>query len=302
MGRLHARTVRSLASRGADFSLARVFDRHQGRAEAFAADFAAAASEDLEALSDQVDVAIVAVPTAAHFEIATFLLERGVDLLIEKPFTAEIAEAEALVATARAAGRIVQVGHVEWYNPSWRDAARGVGDLRRIEIDRLQPWSERGRDIDVIQDLMLHDLDWTTRWVDRPIVDIEAAGTSVDGAPLDEASAEIRFEDGCVVKIRSSRIHRERRREARFEGSAGHATADLVVARSVDEDSSSTASCRDPLETQWIDFMNASIGRVDPVNDGRIGLDALRLVERVRNAIISGKGRSSLDDDSRLRR
>lgn len=305
MGGLHARTVSRLAQRGSGFPLIRVFDRHRGLAEALATAFGAEASLDFEEFSKHVDVAIVAVPTGAHCELAISLLERGLDVLIEKPMAANIVEGEALVAAAQAAGSILQVGHVEWYNSAWRSAAKRAGKLRRIEVDRFQPPSRRGRDIDVVQDLMLHDLDWTTRLIDAEIRDVKARGRRAEGGRLEEVEAELFFEGGCVVELRSSRLHSERRREARFEGIAGSTTANLEDDRDARTESCSlepdSEAGNDPLEMQWLDFVESCRSRTAPVNDGRVGVDALALIDRVRDAAACDDGSSNLDDDSRLR-
>jgi predicted dehydrogenase len=296
MGRLHAKTVHRLAAGGSDFALTRVFDRHRGRAQALAETFEAGASADLHEFSEQVDVAVVAVPTAAHFKIARTLLESGLDLLIEKPFTSVLAEARTLVSMGRGEGRILQVGHVEWYNPAWRAAAERVGRPRRIEVERLQPPARRGRDIDVIQDLMLHDLDWTTRWIDRPLLEVAASGRAVRGR-LEEVSAELSFDGGCCVELRASRLADARHREVRFEGDAGSEKVDLEAPGRVAEGHeapgpaqprASTGLCHDPLEAQWLDFMRATESRIEPTNGGDVGIAALALVERVREAVESG--------------
>ncbi len=305
MGRLHARTVRRLADRGHPCQLVRVFDRHVGRAEVLAAETGAAASDHLDAFAEQVDVVIIAVPAAAHLDLSKALLDRGLDLLVEKPLAGSVAEAESLIEAARRADRILQVGHIEWYNPSWRQAVSQVGTLSRIEVDRLQPSSTRGRDIDVVQDLMLHDLDWTLRLLGGAVSSLEAWGRCVEADQLDEAEARIRFESGCVVCLRASRVHRLRRREARIQGSAGFRTADLESGGVESTDRATLCAGkgegRDSLESQWLDFLEAIRSRKAPVNDGRVGVDALRWVDRVRDAISTGTGSSSLDDHTHLR-
>jgi predicted dehydrogenase len=203
------------------------------------------------------------------------------------------------------ADRILQVGHVEWYNPGWRQAVSRAGKIGRIEVDRLQPSSTRSRDIDVVQDLMLHDLDWTMRLLGGAVSDLEAWGRCVDADQLDEAEARIRLESGCVVCLRASRVHRVRRREVRIHGSAGLLIADLESGRVESADgvalSATSREGRDSLESQWLDFLEAIRSRKAPVNDGRVGVDALRWIDRVREAIGSGTGSSSLDDHSHLR-
>ena len=123
MGRLHARTVARMAEQEASCVLAAVVDRHRGRAQAVVNDFGGHASNDLEAILGDVDAVIVCVPTSSHFSLTQLLLERGLDVLVEKPLAGSVPEGEQLARLARAEGRILQVGHVEWYNRGWRDAA-----------------------------------------------------------------------------------------------------------------------------------------------------------------------------------
>lgn len=319
MGRLHARTLSRMADRGVDVCLSQILDRHPGRAAELAEEYGGAVAGDLALLEGCVDAAIVAVPTASHYEVARQLLDLDLDLLVEKPFTSDVDEGQSLVERARAQGRILQVGHVEWYNPAWRAAATRVGRLRRIEVDRFQPPSERGRDIDVIQDLMLHDLDWTSRLINKKIANIEAVGHCDQQGRLEAVEAEIRFEGEGVVQLRASRLHAERRREASLEGSEGRVVVDLDARQDLHQDDrdlhqdegkagrsvtvsedSPAASASDPLESQWADFMSASQSRQQPANHGSVGVDALRLVDRVRSSIDSPAGGSSLDDNSRF--
>lgn len=289
MGHLHARTVAALAELGSEFTLARVFDRHRGRAEDLATRYEAESTPDLDTLASEVDVAIVAVPTGAHFEIASQLVEREIDVLVEKPMASTVEEGRSLVLLAARHGRILQVGHVEWYNPAWRRAADEAGPIRRIEVERFQPESPRGLDIDVVQDLMLHDLDWTTRVVGGSVVEVKAGRLCSDGDRLDAVDAELRFEGGSVVVLRCSRCYAKRLRKVVIEGAAGSVTADLeakVTNGSVEAIASSGIGAgRDPLESQWIDFMEACRTRVQPVNSGAVGVAALELVDRVRDAV-----------------
>jgi predicted dehydrogenase len=157
----------------------------------------------------------------------------------------------------------------------------------------------------VVQDLMLHDLDWTLRLLGGAVSSLEAWGRCVEADQLDEAEARIRFESGCVVCLRASRVHRLRRREARIQGSAGFRTADLESGGVESTDRATLCAGkgegRDSLESQWLDFLEAIRSRKAPVNDGRVGVDALRWVDRVRDAISTGTGSSSLDDHTHLR-
>ncbi len=310
MGRLHARTVSRAAERGEGCVLASIVDRHRGRAEALAAEFGAEATNDLAAAVDELDAVIVAVPTRSHFTLGRRLLERGLDLLVEKPLAGTVAEAEALRRLAHEREAILQVGHVEWFNSGWREAARLAGEARSISVERLNPPGSRGLDIDVVQDFMLHDLDWVARLLGEEVIELEAEGRRVENDGFDEAEARLLFRSGCRVHLRASRTHPERRRIVRIEGERGRATADLLTRRVVrfePRDPESTGSLQqsdpcheiDPLAAQWTDFIGACVSRSDPETDASVGVATLRLVERVREAITiaEGKGSPPGDDD-----
>ena len=329
MGRLHARTLARLGADGCGSRLVGIVDHHPDRATSLARELggeiatpevAATWQELLERV--EPNVGIIAVPTAAHAELAGALLARGIDLLVEKPLAVDVAEGERLVALAQHHRRILQVGHVEWYNEAWREAAGRVGRLHRIEVERTSPAGERGLDVDVVQDLMIHDLDWVTRWVGEQLVELSVHDPRWTGDRLDAVDAEFRFRSGVRARLRASRVGPSRRRSARFEGTAGTATADLI-ARTVDAfcadaDANANANANanaegeagrendgaalgpDPLEAQWRDFVAAVRGREPPTNDGAVGLAALRLVARVQEAAGADSGEARRDDDSRL--
>lgn len=299
MGRLHARTVARRADQHGDCRLVAIVDRHPGRAESLARELEgepAVPAVAWRAGLEQADVAIVAVPTSDHGPLACELLAQGLDLLVEKPLAGSVAEGERMLEQARRHERILQVGHVEWYNGAWREAAGRVGRLHTIEVERSSPVGDRGLDIDVVQDLMLHDLDWITRCVGDELVEIQATGRSGASGKLDEVVAWLRFGSGVRARLEASRMRNERRRAVRFEGSDGVAMADLMLRRpsatpdSVTEREQEQADARsgsDPLTAQWSDFMSAVRRREAPVNSGAVGLDALRLVDRVRTAVRS---------------
>ena len=299
MGRLHARTVARIAERDASCVLSAVVDRHRGRADSVAKEFGGHASNDLEAILSDVDAVIVCVPTSAHFSVTALLLERGLDVLVEKPLAASVAEGEQLATLARSTDRILQVGHVEWYNRGWRDAARRAGTPSLIEVERLNPRSDRGLDIDVVQDLMLHDLDWVTRLLGEEIDDVEAQGRCVVNDKLDEAEAQLRFRSGCQVRLRVSRVFSERRRDVHIVGSQGTATADLLTSK-VEGGGSNDGQKRDPLEMQWIEFSESLRSRKAPETNALVGLEALRIVDRVRKSIAEAGGIPDREDDSAL--
>lgn len=261
--------------------LTAIVDRHAVRAEQLASAYHVAALDDLRRLRD-VDAAIVAVPTAAHVDTALALAESGLDLLVEKPLARDAAEGMRLVERVERLGRILQVGHVEWYNPRWREAVARVGTPRRLRVWRLHMKSERGLDIDVVQDLMLHDLDWVTRTFGGEVDALEATGHGRSGGDLDEAEVRLRFRSGCVAELSASRVHESHDRRLEIEGSAGTATVDLHAPTGSENEANGEL---DPLGRQWRAFVEAVATRKPPANDGRVGVAALVWVERVRAAI-----------------
>jgi len=300
MGRLHARTVARLAKTEKSCVLATVIDRHRGRAEAVTEEFGGRAETNLEDALTAVDAVIVCVPTGEHSSLTKMILEGGCDVLVEKPLAATVAEGRLLAESARTCGRILQVGHIEWYNQGWRDAVDRVGVPKTIDVERLNPASDRGLDIDVVQDFMLHDLDWVTRLLGEEVIELKAQGRCVVHDKLDEAEAELTFRSGCRVTLRASRVYKERRRIARISGDKGSATADLL-ARRLEGASLQTRPGPDPLEAQCRDFLDSVESRVNPSADATVGVAALEIVERVRGAIEQSSGSSGHEDGSTLR-
>src|SRR5690606_12496783 len=179
MGRLHAaKAARALPGAA---TLIGVADRHLERAEALARQLGGGvrAAAEPRALAGAADAAIVAVPTVAHAAVADALLDAGLDLLVEKPIAATLAEAEALVARARAAGRVLQVGHLEWHNPALVAVRGRIRRPRFVEAHRLGPFPGRATDVDVVRDLMIHDLDVVQRLLGEEPASLEAIGAPV---------------------------------------------------------------------------------------------------------------------------
>ena len=300
MGRLHAQTVSRVASADGNCLLASVMDRHPGRAEAVAEEFGAKATTDMTVALRDVDAVIVCVPTGAHSSLTEVMLEQGRDVLVEKPFAASVAEAKLLAELAQTRGRILQVGHIEWYNQGWRDAIDLVGTPKTIDVERLSRPSDRGLDIDVVQDFMLHDLDWVTRLLGEEIVDLKARGTRVINDKLDEATVELVFRGGCRVNLHASRVDEERRRIVRISGSKGSATGDLLMRR-LEGTSSTIERGPDPLEAQLRDFLHSVPTREEPAADASVGIAVLELVDRVRHAIEQESRSLDREDGSALR-
>lgn len=293
MGRLHARAVSRRVRAAGDCVLVGVVDRHAARSERVAREFGAPALS-LEQTVATADAAIVAVPTAEHAGIATALLSRGLDLLVEKPMTGTASGARRLLDLARRSERTLAVGHVEWWNPVWSQVLEAAGAPARIRIHRLQPPTDRGLDIDVVQDFMLHDLDAVRRRLGPASTLVEASGRCVANERLDEARVVLAFEGGTQVELVASRVHSERCRTIEIEGARGSVSGDLDSGTLVGPDgrsvpaSSETSGLHEPLDLQLADFVRACADRSRPVNDGEEGVATLELVDRVRAAIGEG--------------
>jgi predicted dehydrogenase len=233
-GRNHARVYRELANERQPFErgvaaepgvgslgrleLAAVVDRDRARAEAVAAEFGARAYTDIDALlaNEKITAATVAVPTIAHLAVARRLLEAGIDVLVEKPLAVDLAEADALIELARRHGRVAQAGHLERFNPAVRAALPHVTRPMFFEVHRLSVFTPRSLDVDVVMDLMIHDLDIVLSLVDSPVRDLRAVGLPVLTPKVDIANVRVEFESGCVANFTASRVSTERVRKLRF--------------------------------------------------------------------------------------
>jgi len=212
LGRHHARILSDLP--GA--RLTAVVDTIEERATAAAAAAGSDVLTDYRSLFGTVDAVTIAVPTELHRDIAKPFLERGVSVLVEKPMARSLMEADDLLQTARASNAILAVGHTERYNPAISAILPLVTGPRFIEVHRLGVFPERSLDIDVVFDLMIHDLDVILSLVKSDVSAIEAVGVPVLTTRYDIANARLRFADGCIANITASRISRERVRKIRF--------------------------------------------------------------------------------------
>jgi predicted dehydrogenase len=211
IGSNHARIYSEISS--AEF--AAVYDVDVARANSIAKKFGATAAESLDEFVQMVDAASVATPTNTHYEVGKKLLERGKHLLIEKPITDNTGHASDLAELAARNKLILQVGHVERFNPVLSALEQHLTHPRFIEAHRLSPYPERSTDIGVVLDLMIHDLEVILHLVRSPVQSIDAVGVPVLSKGEDIANARIRFENGCVANVTSSRISPERMRKIR---------------------------------------------------------------------------------------
>jgi predicted dehydrogenase len=210
-GRNHMRVV----SRSARAELAAVVDRDPARAAAAAAEFHAPAL-DVASLAGRADAAIVAVPTTAHAEVGCSLLEAGLDVLVEKPIASDLAGARRLIETARAGSRILQVGHLERFNPAVLALQRILTLPLFFEVHRLSVFTPRSLDIDVVLDLMIHDLDIVLWLAGQEPEEIRAAGISILSKKVDIANVRLAFPNGCVANLTASRVSTEKVRKLRL--------------------------------------------------------------------------------------
>ncbi|MFZ4717453.1 MAG: Gfo/Idh/MocA family oxidoreductase [Chthoniobacterales bacterium] len=196
--------------------LVAIYDADRRNAEKAAAKYGGRPCTDLEEFADLVDVASVATPTEFHHEVGTLLLKKGKHLLIEKPIATNTAQALDLAATAAANNCILQVGHIERFNPGLEALEQQLRNPRFLEVTRLSPYPNRSMDIGVVLDVMIHDLEILLHLVRSPVISVDAVGIAVLSRGEDIANVRIRFENGCVANLTASRISRDKVRKIRI--------------------------------------------------------------------------------------
>ncbi len=222
LGKEHARIYAEIASKGdGGIRLAGVFDAHRSVAEKVAEKCRTEAFASVEAAAQAADAFSIVTPTGTHYDIAKALLSGGKHVLVEKPMTETSAQAADLVDLAQRNRLVLQVGHVERFNPTFRYMESVATEPRFIEAHRLSPYPARSTDIGVVLDLMIHDLDVVLAFVKSPVKSVDAVGIPVLSASEDIANARIRFANGCVANLTASRVSAERMRKIRvFSGGA----------------------------------------------------------------------------------
>lgn len=227
LGKEHSRIYAELAA-AHDVKFAGVFDTSTEAARAVAEKHQVPAFTSLDQAADAADAFSIVTPTSTHFATAAKLLERGRHVLVEKPMTDNAADASALVALARDKGCVLQVGHVERFNPVFQRLQEMAPEPRFIESHRLSPFPARSTDIGVVLDLMIHDLDIILAFVKSPVVGFDAVGIPVLSKSEDIANVRLRFANGCVANVTASRVSTERLRKIRvFSGGAQPAYVSL---------------------------------------------------------------------------
>lgn len=215
-GRNHARVYHDLAQQGMGIELAGVVDASLPQAEAVAGQFGCQAFAGVEDLFGRVEAASIAVPTIHHLSVAAALMAAGIDVLIEKPLASSLDEADELLRLANANQRIAQVGHLERFNPAVRATVPLLTQPMFFEVHRLSVFTPRSLDVDVVLDLMIHDIDVVLSFARSPVREIRAVGLPVVSGKVDIANVRLEFESGCVANLTASRISTERVRKLRF--------------------------------------------------------------------------------------
>ena len=300
VGRHHARILAALP----DVELVAVADIDAGRAAAVAAGSGCRAEDNAAALLADVDAVTIAVPTEAHRLVTLPFLEQGIPALVEKPIAASVAEADAMIAAASGAGTILAVGHTERYNPAVTVARPLIKAPRFIEVHRLARFPERSLDIDVVFDVMIHDLDLVLALGGAEPAAVEAVGVPVLSERVDIANARIRFDDGCIANLTASRISRDRVRKLRFFQKDGLIAVDCAaqqvdawrVRRPARQDPAIEGGALDvppgePLGLELADFVHAVRSGGRPGVDGRAGRRALALAQQVADAMADATGK-----------
>jgi predicted dehydrogenase len=223
LGRFHAQKY----AQADDCTLVGVVDTLKPTAERLAAELGVRPLQDYRTLLGEVDAVSIATPTPTHSEIALAFLQAGAHVLVEKPITESAAQAEALIEAARSAGRVLQVGHLERFNPAILAAEALLAEPRFIECHRLAPFRERGTDVNVVLDLMIHDIDLLQMIVGSPLAALDAIGTAVFSSEMDIVNARLRFENGCVANVTASRVSLKTERKLRVFRDDAYLSIDL---------------------------------------------------------------------------
>jgi predicted dehydrogenase len=292
LGRFHAQKYAAFPR----VTLVAVVDTNADRAAEIAQEARTTALTDYRTLFGQVDCVSIAVPTQFHYTVARDFLSHDIDVLVEKPLTATAAEGHELVTLADQHQRILQVGHLERFNPALRSLTGILTAPRFIECQRVAPFVERGTDVDVVRDLMIHDLDVILSLVRSPVTSIEAFGVPVLTSEPDIANARLRFASGCIANVTASRVALKRERKMRVFQPNTYLVVDYgehrirICRREPGAQPGALPNLtfeeravggEDALEEEIRAFLQAVRDRSQPVVSGHDGLQALELAERI---------------------
>ena len=307
LGRHHARILSSLPG----VELVAVVDTNRPRAEKVAAAHGTRPLFEAGALAGIVDAVTIGVPTEQHRDVAMPFLKAGVPVLVEKPIARSLAEADEMIGAAATANVALAVGHTERFNPAVAAARPLLVNPRFVEVHRLGAFPERSLDIDVVFDLMIHDLDIVLSLVGADVESIEAVGVPVLTGRVDIANARLRFADGCIANVTASRISRDRVRKIRFFQPAAYLSIDYAAQRlemwrlvkgtgpmpSIEGGELPVAN-QEPLERELADFVGAVAGQRAPMVSGEDGRRALALAQRITDKMAT-EMQTEMPEDSR---
>lgn len=297
LGQIHARIYAEMP----EVELVAVSDTNQENAEKVASQYNCQAFTDFRKMVGMVDAVNIVVPTSVHFDVAQPFLEADTPTLIEKPIAATVQEARRLVEISSQNETPLLIGHLERYNPAWEELYRHVTNPKFIEVHRLGTFVERATDVDVITDLMIHDLDLTLALVDEEVVQVDAIGSKVLTDHVDIANVRLQFASGVVANITASRVSNKRVRRFRVFGPEGYLGADLADqnVEIVSPDGPQTESGfptmqtksmvldqQQPLQRELAHFVDVAKGNAVPLVSGWQGLQALELAEKVQRRIL----------------
>ena len=305
MGRSHCRVYANLRRT----ELIGVHDQSLHSGQAVAEANQAEYFESLDGLLEVVDAVSIATPTPTHFDVAMRCIERGVHVLVEKPITQTLAQAQALVQAAQDSNLVVQVGHIERFNPAYRELKHVVDGTMMLAVDlrRLSPFRGSNTDVDVVLDLMIHDIDLALDLAGAIPISITAQGITAHNGPIDYATAQLHFESGLFLTMTASRMTEQKVRMAEVTALDAYITADLLsksvsVFRSTIGERTENKShgekyrqeniverihvpTSEPLYLELQDFVDCVMDEQAPQVTAQHGLDALRLAEDIRSAI-----------------
>ncbi len=299
LGRFHA----LIYSRMPDVELVGVVDADAGRAAEVAAEAATQAYASQDELLDKVDAVSIVVPTTLHLQCARPFLQRGIHMLLEKPIAPSRADGEAIVELADNSGAVLQIGHLERFNAGVMELARRIEQPRFIEAHRMGGFVERATDVDVVSDLMIHDIDIILSLMNADIKDIAAIGTRVLTKHVDIANARIEFSNGAVANVIASRASEQPMRRIRVFQPDAYLALDFA-AQTLDMASTEPRDDREwpdikreriqvepvkPLDAELAAFVDTARNGGTPLVDGRVGLEALEVALRVRELIAQGE-------------
>ncbi|HEX3107477.1 MAG TPA: Gfo/Idh/MocA family oxidoreductase [Thermoanaerobaculia bacterium] len=249
--------------------------------------------DSVAALKGEIDAAVVATPTTSHLAVAGELLEAGVDVMVEKPIAATVADAQRLIDIAKQHDRVLQVGHVERYNPAITAVADHLGQVRYVEAERLGVFVPRSLDVDVLLDLMIHDINLVLSLLRQEVWDIRAVGVPVLTDKVDITNVRLELANGAVANLTASRVSQDRVRKIRFFGSDSYISVDTkeqevkgykLVERSI-RPLEITVEKKEPLRAELEAFLGCVRDRSRPIVAGEDGLAAVDLAIRVAAAI-----------------